>query len=46
MLLEGTGITEDPFEALEWLEKAANSGHHEAKKVYNYLLTHPEPFEC
>lgn len=46
MLFDGIGVTEDAFEALDWLFLASLSGHQKANEVFDYILEHPELFDC
>ena len=44
--LDGLGVTEDAYEALEWLSKSSDNGHKQANEVMAYLLENPEPLDC
>lgn len=46
MLLDGIGVTQDSFEAIDWLFKSSKAGHIKAKEVFTYVMENPEPLEC
>lgn len=46
MLLDGLGVTDDAYEALEWLAKSSANGHQQANEVFAYLLENPDPLDC
>ena len=46
MLLDGTGVTQDSFEAIDWLFKSSQNGHIKATAAFNYIMENPEPIEC
>lgn len=46
MLLDGIGVTQDEFEAIEWLFKSSQAGHIKATEIFTYIMENPEPLEC
>jgi len=46
MLLDGIGVTQDSFEAIEWLFKSSQAGHIKATEIFTYIMANPEPLEC
>ena len=46
MLLDGIGVTQDSFEAIEWLFKSSQAGHIKASETFTYIMENPEPLEC
>jgi TPR repeat protein len=46
MNLEGSGITEDDYEALKWISLSANQGYPPAVKLLSHLLNTDFDMDC